>query len=39
MTAVLKAGDREALALRIDRWARWVFPATFAILHVVLWTT
>jgi hypothetical protein len=39
MTAVLKARDREALALRVDRWARWVFPITFAALHVVLWTT
>jgi hypothetical protein len=39
MTAVLKARDREALALRIDRWARWVFPIMFAALHLVLWTT
>jgi hypothetical protein len=38
MTAVLKAGDREALALRVDRWARWLFPAVFGILHLVLWT-
>jgi hypothetical protein len=38
MTAVLKAREQEALALRIDRWARWVFPITFAILHLVLWT-
>lgn len=38
MTAVLKARKREELALRIDRWARWVFPSTFAVLHLVLWT-
>jgi len=37
-TAVLQASEREALALRIDRWARWLFPAAFAALHVALWT-
>ena len=37
VTAVLQASDREALALRIDRWARWLFPAAFAALHVALW--
>jgi len=39
MTAVLKARDREALALSVDRWARWLFPTVFAVLHLVLWTT
>ena len=38
-TAVLKAGGREALALRLDRWARWLFPAAFAALHAALWIT
>jgi len=37
LTAVLQASDREALALRIDRWARWLFPAAFGGLHVALW--
>ena len=37
LTAVLQASDREALALRIDRWARWLFPAAFAALHVAMW--
>ena len=37
VTAVLHASDREAVALRLDRWARWLFPAAFAALHVVLW--
>ena len=39
LTAVLKARDREAVALRFDRWARWLFPAAFGVLHLVLWTT
>jgi len=39
LTAVLKARDREAFALRVDRWARWLFPAAFGVLHLVLWTT
>ena len=38
VTAVLQARDREALALRIDRWARWLFPAAFGALHLALWT-
>jgi len=38
LTAVLQASDREALALRLDRWARWLFPAAFAALHVAMWT-
>jgi hypothetical protein len=37
-TAVLKAQDRETLALRMDRWARWLFPIAFGALHVVMWT-
>jgi hypothetical protein len=37
LTAVLHTSEREALALRIDRWARWLFPAAFAALHVALW--
>jgi hypothetical protein len=37
-TAVLHTSDREALALRLDRWARWLFPAAFAAIHVALWT-
>ena len=38
-TAVLNAGKREALALRLDRWARWLFPLAFSALHLALWTT
>lgn len=38
-TAVLKAADREPFALRLDWWARWIFPTVFAALHLVLCTT
>jgi hypothetical protein len=37
-TAVLKASERENLALSMDRWARWIFPSLFAVLHIVIWT-
>jgi hypothetical protein len=37
-TAVLSASNREGLALRTDRWARWVFPGLFAVVHLVVWT-
>jgi hypothetical protein len=36
-TAVLKATDREKLSLTIDRWARVIFPAAFALIHAALW--
>ncbi len=39
LTGVLNARDRDALSLRIDRWARWIFPIVFATLNLVLWTT
>ncbi|MFQ5931317.1 MAG: hypothetical protein ACE5MM_02800, partial [Nitrospiraceae bacterium] len=32
---VLAAGGREALARRLDRWARWAFPAAFAALLII----
>jgi len=38
-TAVLKASGRETLALRLDRWARWIFPIAFGVLHLAFWTT
>jgi len=38
-TAVLKASERERLALSMDRWARWLFPALFAAVHLAVWTT
>ena len=37
-TAVLYARDRQALALRLDRWARWLFPILFGVLHLAFWT-
>lgn len=39
MTAVVAARGRERLALRVDRWARWIFPIAFAGLQLTLWTT
>ncbi len=37
-TAVLTKADRDKLALRIDRAARWVFPVLFATIIGVVWT-
>ena len=36
-TAVLTKSNRESLALRIDRAARWVFPMLFVASHLVIW--
>ena len=34
-TGILAAGGKEALARRLDRWARWVFPASFVVVLVL----
>ena len=36
-TAILTNTNREGLALRLDRAARWVFPLFFAAIHLVIW--
>jgi hypothetical protein len=38
LTGTLAASGRTELARRIDRWARWVYPALFAVvLYVTRW--
>jgi len=34
-TGILAAGGKEALARRLDRWARWVFPASLVVVLVL----
>jgi gamma-aminobutyric acid receptor subunit beta len=36
-TAVLNASNREKLALRFDRTARWLFPCVYILIHLVVW--
>jgi len=36
-TAVLSASDRERLASRFDRAARWIFPSLYLLIHLFTW--
>ena len=36
-TAVLGSSDREKLAVRFDRTARWVFPCLYVFIHAIVW--
>jgi gamma-aminobutyric acid receptor subunit beta len=38
VTAVLTSSERRSLALTMDRWARWLFPGTYALFHIFIWT-
>ena len=36
-TAALSASDREKLATRFNRAARWIFPGLYLLIHLFAW--